>query len=461
VSTAAHEAARAGLAGRGAYLVGGTVRDALLGRATDDVDLVVAGDVGEAARAVAKAARGTAFPLSEAFGAWRVTGAGQAWQVDLSPLEGTLAEDLARRDFTVNAMAAPLESPDEIVDPHGGRADLGARRLRLVGPRALAEDPLRTLRAARLATELSLDVEPATAASVRAHAAEVTRAAPERIFGELKRIVAARDPVAGIRLTDDLGLLEPVLPELTALKGVEQGVYHHLDVWGHTLAVLAETVALERDPEAVLGAEGAGVAATLAAPLADGLSRGGALRFAALLHDAAKPATRRVFPNGRVGFPGHDADGAELSERVLRRLRSSDRLAVHVGELARHHLRLGFLVHEEPLSRRSIHTYLRATEPVSEDVTLLTVADRLATRGRKAEEAIAKHIALAREMLAAARAFDPGPPLVRGDDLAAAIDLRPGPELGRLLAEIEAARYAGEIATRDDAIAHARAWIER
>ncbi len=462
MSAAARDAVRAGLAGREAYLVGGTVRDGLLGRETDDLDLVVAGDVGEAARAVAAAGRGTAFPLSEAFGAWRVVGRGQSWQTDLSPLAGTLADDLARRDFTVNAMAAPLAEPGAVVDPFGGREDLAARRLRVVGPRALADDPLRTLRAARLATELGLTVEPDTAAQVRAHAGEVLRASPERIFAELKRIIAAPDPAAGVRLTDALGLIGSVLPELEALKGVGQGVYHHRDVWGHTLEVLERAVALERDPEAVLGVEGGRVAPLLAEPLADGLTRGGALRLGALLHDAAKPLTRRVFPNGRVGFPGHDAEGAVLAAAVLRRLRSSERLAAHVGELARHHLRLGFLVHAQPLPPRAVHEYLSATVPVTADVTLLTVADRLATRGRNAEPAIARHLALARGLLAAARAFQPGAaPLLRGDELARALRIRPGPELGPLLAELEAARYAGEIETRDEAIAHARRWLAR
>jgi hypothetical protein len=125
----------------------------------------------------------------------------------------------------------------------------------------------------------------------------------------------------------------------------------------------------------------------------------------------------------------------------------------------RHHLRLGFLVHEAPLSRREIHAYLVACGPVAADVTLLSIADRLATRGRKADVAIARHLELARSLLAEAlaeRSRGPRPPLIRGDDLAAALGLRPGPRLGDLLAEIEAAAFAGEVRTRDEAIAHAR-----
>jgi poly(A) polymerase len=457
-------AARAGLEDRPAWIVGGSVRDALLGRRISDVDLAVVGDVEGAARAVARAARAAVFPLSEAFGAWRVTARDRAWQVDLAPLAGaTIEEDLARRDFTVNAMSERLAVPGDVLDPHGGRADLAARRLRMVSERALADDPLRTLRAARIACELGLEIERATAAAVRAHAPGLAGVSAERVWAELRRIVAAPDPVRGIELLDALGLTREVLPELDALHGVGQGVYHHRDVYGHTIEVLAQAVALERDPEPALGLHAEPVAERLAAPLADELTGWGALRLGALLHDAAKPTTRRVFPTGKVGFPGHDVESATLTRDVLARLKTSERLRAHVAALARDHLRLGFLVRERPLPRRAVFEYLTATAPTTIDVTVLTVADRLATRGRKAEVAIAAHLELARDVLGEALRWEGAPraPLVRGDELAAALGLRPGPELGRVLAELEAARFSGEVATHEDAVAHAREWLAR
>jgi poly(A) polymerase len=239
-----------------------------------------------------------------------------------------------------------------------------------------------------------------------------------------------------------------VLPELAALRGVEQNEFHHADVLGHTLEVLDAVAALER------GDLGDNVGAILAEPLADELTRGGAMRFAALLHDAAKPATRGVRPDGRVTFIGHDEVGARLARDVLRRLRASQRTSDYVAALTLHHLRLGFLVHRQPLDRREIWRYLRATAPYTEDVTIFTVADRLATRGRNAEEAIGAHVALARDILAA----DPPPtePLIRGDDLARELGIVPGPRLGELLAQLEEDRYAGAIATREEAVARAR-----
>jgi len=455
------EAARVALSGEPAWVVGGAVRDRLLGRSTDDVDIAVDGDPRRAARRIAKAAGGSAFPLSHEFGGWRAVGPEHSWHVDVLPLRGgDLAADLAARDFSVNAMAEPLAG-GETVDPHGGREDLAARRLRMVGAQSLREDPLRTLRAVRFAVELGFEIEPATGAAVRADAPAIAGVSPERVFAELKRVVAAPRVRDGLELMASSGLLAAVLPELEAMRGVEQSVYHHADVLGHTLEVLDAVVAMEADPaSAGLGGElAAPVAALLTEPLANELTRGTGLRFAALLHDAAKPQTRAERPDGRVTFVGHDSEGAELARGVMRRLRASERLATYVASLTRHHLELGFLVHERPLSRRAVWRYLAATAPHSADVTLLTVADRLATRGRKAEPAIAAHLELAREVLGhafALRDAGPLPPLIPGDELAAELGIRPGPELGELLRALDEDRYAGEIATREEAVARAR-----
>lgn len=453
-------AARAALAGTRAWLVGGAIRDRLLHRVTDDVDLAIAGDVRAAARTLARGVPGSsAFPLSEAFGAWRVVAPRRAWRVDLVPLAGeTIEADLARRDFTVNAIAQPL-SDETLIDPFGGAADLAERRLRMVAPQAFADDPLRALRAARLACELGLEPDLATARAARAHAPRLEAVAGERIFAELRRIVCAPAALPGLELMEGLGITPVILPELSALHGVRQGPYHHLDVHEHTMAVLAEDMGLERDPEPVLGEHAAALSAFLDEPLADELTRAQALRIGALLHDAAKPATRGERADGRPTFIGHDQAGAVLARAVLGRLRVSERLRAHVAALVRHHLRLGFLVHERPLSRRAVYGYLRDCEPVEVDVTILSVADRLATRGRRADEAIAKHLDLARELLGEAlrrRASGPGRPLLRGDELADELGLAPGPEIGRLLAALDEARFAGDIASRADALALAR-----
>jgi poly(A) polymerase len=460
VSTAL-EAARDALAGEPAWVVGGVIRDRLLGRPTDRFDLVVAGDVGGAARRLGQAANAATFALSERFGAWRVVSRDEGWHADLSPLaEGGIDADLARRDFTINAIAEPLAG-GEPVDPFGGREDAAARRLRMVRDDAFTSDPLRALRLVRFAVELGLRSDAGTERAASDAAPRLLEVSGERVFAELKRIVVADAVLAGLEQMDALGLTAVVLPELAALRGVRQGVYHHLDVYDHTLAVLAAVLDLERDPSP-LGAHAQKAATFLSEPLADELTRWQALRFGALLHDIAKPYTRHVFPAGKVGFPGHTELGAEMARDILSRLRASEKLRAHVAALARHHLHLGFLVHERPLSRRAIYRYLRESEPVEVDVTVLSVADRLATRGRRAEEAIANHLDVADPLLGEALAYRASgrpAPLVRGDELARALGVRPGPELGAALAELEEARFAGEISTREEAVDHAREFL--
>jgi putative nucleotidyltransferase with HDIG domain len=454
---------RRALADEPAWIVGGAVRDRLLGRATDDLDLAVGGDPGGLARQLARECAGTAFPLSDRHAAWRVTGRQGGWHVDLMAVEGSLEGDLARRDFTINAIAEPLAGGPAI-DPHGGRADLEAGRLRMVAPAAFADDPLRVLRAVRLACELDLEIEPATMQAAAANVPGLERVSPERVFAELRQIVAGARPRRGIELMEALDATALVLPEIAGLRGVAQSAYHHLDVHEHTLAVLDEAIAIERDPEPALGRHAGAVAALLDEPLADELTRAGALRFGALLHDAAKPATHARGAGGRVTFIGHDEAGAALARGALTRLRTSERLRAHVAALARHHLRLGFLVRERPLPRRAVYRYLRACEPVAADVTVLSVADRLATRGRGAERAIPAHLELARELLGEAlrwRRDGPPVPLLRGDELARELDLAPGPLLGELLEALREAQFAGEVTERGEAIACARAAAER
>jgi len=424
---------------------------------------VVAGDPQPIARALASSAGGYAFALSEGFGAWRVLAHRRTWQVDVLPLSGpTIEADLARRDLTVNAIAEPL-SAGGYVDPFGGLEDLRARRLRMVSTQAFADDPLRTLRLARLACELEFTVEPETVTVARRSAPMLRNVAPERIFGELKRIISAAGALTGLELMDATGATEIVLPELAALRGIEQSHFHHLDVHDHTRAVLAETIELERDPEPTLGRSADAVRRLLAEPFANELTRGQALRFGALLHDVAKPETRQVTPEGRVTFLGHDVAGAKAASAALRRLRASDRLGDYVAALTRHHLRLGFLVHEAPLSRRAIYRYLRTCAPVQVDVTVLSVADRLATRGSGSVRAIARHLQLAQQLLAEALSWvaDPPRPPVRGDELARALGIGPGPTIGRVLQALEEASFTGEIATPEEAIERARQLIDR
>ena len=446
-----------------AWLVGGAVRDALLGRETPDIDLAVQGDVRGLARELGRIAGGHAFQLSDEFGAWRVRSHAQDWQVDLTPLMGdTLEQDLRRRDLTINAIARELGAGQaELIDPCGGAADLRAGRLRSVGPESFSDDPLRVMRLTRMAAELGFSAEQDTLRLAAASAPALAAVAAERVFTELRLMLSSDRAVDGLELAQSIGATAAMLPELDALRGLAQSDYHHLDVYEHTLATLQATIDLHKDPGAVFGDLGPALSEVLDEPLANELTRGQALRFGALLHDIAKPLTYALSEEGRPTFFAHDVRGAELATQILTRLRASERLKAHVASLTRHHLRLGFLVHERPLSARAVYRYLAACEPVEVDVTALSVADRLATRGRNAERAIRAHLELAGHMLGDALAWRRGRPCspLAGDELARALGLAPGPQLGRLLAELSEAAYAGEVDSRDAVLAHARAWL--
>ncbi len=453
-------AARQALAGQGSvWIVGGALRDALLGRPElTDLDLVVPGSsAAETARAIAQAARRPVFPLSEEFGAWRVVGDG--WLCDVTPLQGaTIEDDLALRDFTVNAMAVPLFG-GTLVDPHNGEADIDARALRLVAADAYERDRLRPLRLVRFAAELGFDPDEDTAAATRVWGPRVSEAAGERVFAELRRIVAAPRVVQGLRLASELNVMEAVLPELERLRGIEQSHFHHLDVYDHTIEVLNALGEVDSRLDEYFPGDALELRALMDEPFADELTRADALRFAALFHDIGKPQTRQLTDSGRITFIGHDAVGADMVRAICTRLRTSERLREFLAAVTRHHLVLGFLVHERPLSRRDVYRYLKLCSPVEVEVTLLTCADRIATRGKNADAAITAHLELARELMSAAlrwrRDGPPRPPL-RGDELAEQLGIEHGPGLGRLLAALEEASYAGEVTTADQAVEYAR-----
>ncbi|HET8975330.1 MAG TPA: HDIG domain-containing protein [Solirubrobacterales bacterium] len=454
-------AARGALAGRAAWIVGGAVRNALLGEQVRDIDLAVEpGSEEEVARALARAGSGFAFPLSAEHATWRAVAAGEAWHADVTALRAPAIEgDLRLRDFTVNAVALPLEGGDPL-DPTGGIADARARSLRVVSDGAFADDPLRLLRAPRLASRYGLELEAGTAKLARSQAQRAADPAGERQFAELRAMVAGPDPLGALALLDQLGLTAVVLPEVEAMRGLAQTANHHLDVHAHTVAVLEQQLEIERDLPRFCGDAAPAMAELLAEPLADELTRSEALRFGALLHDVGKPATRGVI-EGRVTFIGHDRAGAEMIASLCRRLKTSRRLSVHLEGLALHHLHLGFMVHDRPLSRRRVYDYLRTTEPVGPDVTLLTAADRLAARGEgplASEEMVAAHLELVRETLPAALAWhaDPPRPPLSGDELAVEAGIEPGPRMGEILEELRAAAFTGEAPDRDSALELAR-----
>lgn len=453
---AGHAEALRALGVRG-YLVGGVVRDALRGQLTTDIDLIVEPPAGERARALARARGGSPFPLSERHGAWRIVDGVRTYDLTEIHPDG-LEADLRRRDFTVDAIAYCIEH-DRIVDPLGGRADLENEVLRVASETALADDPLRLLRLVRIATDLRLNVDPTTAALARAIAPRADEPARERTMAELDRLLRGRDPAGAVFELERFGMLEVLLPEVAALRGVEQSGYHHLDVLDHTRHVLDRAADVAAEPAAYLGDElAAALAAELAAEL-DGEHDGrSALLWAALLHDIDKPATRITRADGRIGFPGHAESGARRASQILGRLRGSAALRKAVARLVREHLRLGFLADERPLPARQVHRFAVATDPYPMLAIALSLADRSATVGDLARgRHFRRHHAVAVEMAAALAARHVPEPLVRGDEMRAILGIASGPLIGTLVAGLAEEQAACAVTTRDEAIAFLRA----
>jgi poly(A) polymerase len=438
-----------------AWLVGGSIRDLLLNRPVWDIDLLVEGDPAAAAREIARRSGGAPFPLSERHGAWRVMREGET--VDVARARGTVVEDLGLRDFTVNAMALPLGG-GQLLDPHGGRADLDAGLVRKVSDAVFDDDPLRLLRLARIAHELDFTIDEPTEQLARRRARLASAPSGERIFMELRRLLSPADPGDGVRLLDRLGILEPVWPELAAVKGVTQGQYHALDVFDHTIHVLDAVADVAAHPAYYLPQNGAAVERRMADTVGDDMPVWLALRFAALLHDIAKPETRREFTGGRVGFPGHDEQGAQMAVDIMGRWHTSTALARFAAAMVRSHLMLGFDARSRPFDRRTAHRYLRATAPWHVASIILSVADRVATRGwRSKARHLRVHTEAADELLGLLLQLegDDTPPLLRGDEIAAEAGID-GPQIGVLVERLAEEQAAGMVTTREEAIRFVR-----
>jgi putative nucleotidyltransferase with HDIG domain len=450
----------AAAAGRGGepVLVGGAVRDAWLGRPhPPDVDIAVPAGALDLARRVAQRLGGAFFSLDSQRGAARVVAGDH--QLDITDFRAsTLAADLAARDFTVNALAvsvrALLKGRAPLVDPTGGLADLRARRLRLAGPRALADDPLRALRAVRLERTLELRLTPAAGRAVAAAAPALADVAAERVRDELLGLFALPDTARALRRADQLALLSVIFPEVEPMRVTRQPAPHRFTVLEHSLRAVAgaDQVVARSDALAPFGEE---LAAHLREPLAGGVGRGALLKLAALLHDVAKPETRRVL-GGRVRFFEHDVRGAARSRAIGERLRLPGAAVMALERLVRHHLRLLHLSGTGHVTARARYRFYRDLGPETRDLLLLVLVDAAAVRG-ESPLAVWPRAALIRDLLGGwevQRRADVAPPLVRGGDVMAHFGLSAGPDVGRLLRRAREAQDLGLVTTREEALAY-------
>ncbi len=451
---------RRGLLGR-TFLVGGTVRDEILGLSSRDVDVAVDGDPAEVSRDFADTG-GTAVALDAPRGIHRVVTKEAVFDFSRLHPDGIYA-DLARRDFTINAMARrPDASPSYVIDPFGGRADIGRRRLRMLNATNLKEDPLRVLRAYRFSAVLGFRIETETRRALTEYAPLLKTTAPERRTDEWRLLLGAPHSSPSIdRMADD-GVLFVLWKELAPCRSLIQNAYHHLDVFDHSSATLREledllAIGLPDAPEAWKA---------VAAYLSDEPWRSAVIKTAALIHDIGKAPAACLSPEGRMTFHRHERLGEELLIDALPRWSFSTKEGRLLRFLVRNHLGFLFLEDASRQGRLRPSTPLRWLARWGEDVHalfLLTIADRRSARGpRSAGRAermerfcrglIEKYHDMVKPRMSAPR-------LVSGHDLAKTFGLKPGPRMGMLLKRIENEILLGHITNREQALVVLGKWV--
>jgi len=458
------------------YLVGGLVRDVLLGRDTADIDIAVARDALEIAPKVAVALGGKYVLLDEINRVGRVVVVNETgrWELDFSTFEGSIKHDLARRDFTIDAMAIDLSQLGkgyidlQLIDPFHGLGDLHQGVIRTVSETAFPSDAVRLLRAVRLAAELGFSIDTQTESLIRRYCHLLTNVAGERVREELLRLLAMPQAGQSLAYLDELGLLMVMIPELAQTKGVVQPKEHFWDVFDHSIQTVVATDFLLRQGTWEYAVDEVLAAVPwpellsqhFALEVSHGSTRGSLLKLAALLHDISKPQSKTIDADGRMRFLGHAKEGATTTVNILERLRFSGREVKLVEIMVQHHLRPMQMSHTGLPTRRAIYRYFRDTDEAGIDILFLSLADHLATRGPHLDLAQWREHAQMVEYVLSQRFQEEGvvtpPKLVDGHDLISIFGLSPGPKIGELLEAVREAQASGELATRGEAIAYIR-----
>lgn len=407
-------------------VVGGPVRDALLGRETHDLDFTTNARPDDILRIVTPISS-TQWDIGRAFGT--VGARVQGEQVEITTFradsyDGTTRKptvefgdniegDLARRDFTVNAMAFAVPGR-RLIDPTGGVEDLVAGVLRTPADPAVSfgDDPLRMLRAARFSAQLGMQIDPATLQAIADLGKTLEIVSPERVQGELVRLLQTDEPARGIRVLVDTGLIEHFLPEISAMRLEADEHHHHKDVYEHSLTVLEQAIALERSRH-------------------PGEEPDVTLRLAALLHDIGKPRTRRMESGGVVTFHHHDVVGGRMARKRLAALRFDTATTDAVATLIELHLRF-FGYSEGAWTDAAVRRYIRDAGPLLERLHILTRADVTTRNRRKAERLAAAYDDIERriEQLREQEELDAIRPELDGNQIQAILGLSPGREVG-------------------------------
>ena len=453
------------------YLVGGYLRDRLLGRdpiRRIDLDLVVWGEPEPFGRTVAGVLGATLFHLDQETVRALAHRNGTLIRIDISRPKGeTIEADLAERDFTVNALAVRLDSglrnaAVAVIDPSGGLDDLRRRRLRALAASTFDQDPLRLMRAVRLAGELNFTIEEATRLAIIERAPLLAIAAGERVREELFRIIELVPAAPAIESLDILQLLKVLVPEAEALKAVPASPPHRLPLWEHSLETLRSVELLLADLGQFFPDDHAWLHERLEGEIEAGVTEAAVLKLVGLLHDLGKPETRTVQPDGRIRFLGHEEAGLRILMRFCERLRLGKHATALVADIERHHLRPLRLSREATVTARAMYRLFRELGDVAPAVLLHSWADLRATIGDEVEE-FGQYQIFLREMFRFYRTeflASQTEPLVRGDDLMGVLGLAPGPFLGVVLDRVREAQAMGLINSLEEGLVYVRQSLE-
>ncbi|MCL2281517.1 MAG: HD domain-containing protein [Dehalococcoidia bacterium] len=461
-----------------AYLVGSIVRNLLAGHAKADVDIAINGSVSAIGQQLADQLNAHYVMLDNTHGIARLLPrVEETWQIDIATLQGSLEQDLLRRDFSINALAINISemhlAEDQlnaaVLDAGSGLEDIQNKTLRAVSPQIFRDDPIRLLRGVRLSSELGFNIEERTATIMQRDHAMITRAAGERIHDELLRLFNYTDTYQAVDFMNRLGLLTAIIPELAPTRELEQPPEHTWDVFHHSVRSIealdfichrsgwefSKTDVLENIPW------GETIQSYFSTAVSSSATNRVLTKLAALLHDIAKPQTRIINEFGRVRFYGHPQQGAPIAASILERLRFSHHEIKFIETIVRHHLRpVQMTENEAQPTKRAIYRYCRDLEEAGIANLYFSLADHLATRGPNLErENWDWHVSVVRHIV---DAYDKGPspakliPLLDGNDLQSELNLKQGKQIGQLLEELSEAQAAGEINTRQQGLDYAQ-----
>lgn len=455
-----------------AYIVGGFIRDYLLGQKTSDIDIAVTGDSLYIARQVSNLMNGNYFILDSNNGVARLALLinKREYHIDFSTTGPNIIDNLSKRDFTVNAMAVNLKTLDyslsRIIDPYQGRKDLSKKIIRAVDDSIFIHDSTRLLRAVRLAAVLNFKIIRKTEQLIKDNKHLVGNVPGEQLRLELLKILAVNNSSNWLYYLDKLGLLNLLIPEIAFLKNVRQPREHHWDVFNHSLETVNTIELLLRSGNwryntgnLLNGTIWSGeIASYFNNNISVDSNRRQLLKIAALLHDIAKPATKKIDNSGRMRFIGHAQLGAQMAEAILNRLRFSNREIKIVQNLIHNHLRPAQMSNNGLPTDRAIYRFFRDAQGNGIDILFLALADYLATKGPELNiKEWKNHNKLIKYILKVHLKHESTTTRIRfinGNDLINIFGLTPGPLIGHILNELDEAQAACEFYNKDGAISY-------